>query len=105
MLPWLEHPAARAELIGAVKWYEGRQPGLGERLNSYLMSHLELVREWPDSAPLHRGRQRIPVIRRKGVRVFPYGIIYFVSDDKLIVVAYAHDKRSPGYWQERLQDL
>lgn len=105
MLPWREHPAARAELIGAVEWYEERQFGLGEMLNSHLMSHLAFAREWPDSAPLHRGRQRVPAIRRKGVEVFPYGIIYFVRDDEIMVVAYAHEKRRPGYWRMRLQDL
>lgn len=105
MLPWREHPAARAELIGAVQWYEERQLGLGERLNSDLMAHLAFVREWPDSAPLYRGRQRVPVVRRKGVEVFPYGIIYFVRDDEVVVVAYAHEKRRPGYWRKRLQDL
>ena len=105
MVPWREHPAARAELIDAVEWYEERQPGLGERLNAELMEHLADVREWPESAPLYRGRQRSPRLRRKGTDTFPYGIIYFVRDDEVVVVAYAHERRRPGYWRQRLKDL
>lgn len=66
---------------------------------------VDFTRQWPDSAPLYRGRQRLPQIRRKGVDVFPYGIIYFVRNDELTVVAYAHAKRRPGYWRRRLEDL
>lgn len=105
MLPWREHPAARAELIDAVDWYEDRQPGLGERFNAELMEHLAFARTRPDAAPPYRGRQRRPLLRRKGVEDFPYGIVYFVRDDEVIVVAYAHEKRRPGYWRSRLRDL
>lgn len=105
MLPWREHPAARAELVDAVEWYEERRPGLGERLDTELMEHLAFARKWPDSAPLYPGRQRVPVIRRKGTDVFPYGIIYFVHDNAVVVVAYAHERRRPGYWRKRLKDL
>lgn len=40
-----------------------------------------------------------------GLDVFPYGIVYFVRDDEVLVVAYAHERRRPGYWRERLADL
>lgn len=58
-----------------------------------------------DAAPLYRGRRRLPQVRRKSVDGFPYGIIYFVRDETLTVVAYAHSKRRPNYWQGRLRDL
>ena len=31
--------------------------------------------------------------------------LHFVRDDVVVVVAYAHERRRPGYWRERLQDL
>lgn len=104
-LPWREHPAARAELRDAARWYDDQEVGLGERLADEVSAALTLIRAWPDSAPQYRGRQRLPQIRRKGVEVFPYGIIYFVRDDELTVVAYAHSNRRPGYWRYRLEDL
>lgn len=105
LLPWREHPAARLELIDAINWYEEQQKGLGERLNNALMSNLALVRERPDSAPPVRELQRDLMIRRRNVALFPYGIIHFVRDDELVVAAYAHNKRRPGYWRKRLQDF
>ena len=104
-LPWREHPAAREEYLDALAWYDDQEAGLGDRLGDDLDNGVDFIREWPDSAPLYRGRQRIPRLRRKGTDVFPYGIIYFVRDDEVIVVAYAHERRRPGYWRKRLKDL
>jgi len=105
LLPWREHPEAREEYLGALDWYEGREVGLGTRLADGFDSQVDFIREWPDAAPPYRGRRRIPQIRCKGVDVFPYGIIYFVRDDEVVVVAYAHEKRRPGYWRRWLREL
>ncbi|WP_454131724.1 hypothetical protein [Microbacterium lacticum] len=105
LLPWREHPAAREEYLDALAWYDDQEAGLGDRLGDDLDAGVDIIREWPDAAPPYRGRQRHPLIRRKGVEDFPYGIVYFVRDDEVIVVAYAHEKRRPGYWRSRLRDL
>ena len=34
---------------------------------------------------------------------YPYSLVYFVEEDIIRVVAVAHDKRRPGYWQKRLR--
>ncbi|RNI21684.1 type II toxin-antitoxin system RelE/ParE family toxin [Flexivirga caeni] len=104
-LPWRDHPAARAELRDAAIWYDDRDTGLGDRLLATARAEVSFIQSWPDAAPLYSGRRRVPVIRRKSVETFPYGIIYFVRDNEVIVVAYAHEKRRPGYWRKRLDDL
>ncbi|MCL2089780.1 MAG: type II toxin-antitoxin system RelE/ParE family toxin [Micrococcales bacterium] len=103
-LHWREHPAAREELFSALDWYDDQEPGLGDRLADEIAAGVAFVRQWPDAPPLYRGR-RLPRVRRKSIDVFPYGIIYFVRDDEVIVVAYAHARRRPGYWRKRLEDL
>ncbi|MDR2373959.1 MAG: type II toxin-antitoxin system RelE/ParE family toxin [Bifidobacteriaceae bacterium] len=100
---WREHPAAREEYLEALVWYERQDPGLGERLAEDLDSGVDFIRKWPDAAPIYRGRRRVPLIRRKGVEVFPYGIVYFVRDGEVIIIAYAHERRRPGYWRTRLE--
>ena len=62
--------------------------------------------EWPSSAR----RVELPElagldlqIRRAGTRRFEYGIVYYVRGDILWVVAIAHGKRRPNYWQEGLR--
>lgn len=102
---WSEHPAARQELFDAVVWYDDQERGLGDRLADELAAGVQLIREWPDAAPLYRGRSRTPPIRAKGIDVFPYRIVYVVRDDEVIVVAYAHERRRPGYWRKRLSDI
>lgn len=105
LLPWREHPAARDEYLDAFAWYNGQEAGLGERLVDQLDDGVDFIRAWPDAAPLYRGRQRVRTIRRMGIRAFPYGIIYFIHDGEVIVIAYAHAKRRPGYWRHRLKDV
>jgi hypothetical protein len=65
-------------------------------------SAVESACEWPNASPLYRGKPHVPPIRRRGVRSFPYGVIYVVKNDELVVVAYAHERRRPGYWRGRL---
>lgn len=84
---------------------DDQQAGLGDRLANDLDNGVDLIREWPDTAPLHRGRQRVPRLRCTGTEVFPSGIVYFVHDDQIVVVAYAHQRRRPGYWRKRLKEL
>lgn len=104
LLHWREHPAARAELREAALWYDREKAGLGDRLVDEIAAVVSFVREWPDAAPAYHGR-RLPSVRRKGAKTFPYGVVYFVRDDEVVVVAYAHDKRRPGYWRSRVKDL
>ncbi|MGO1544019.1 MAG: hypothetical protein ACTHXA_06725 [Gulosibacter sp.] len=105
LLRWREHPAAREEYLDALASHDDQESGLGDRLADDLDNGVDFIREWPDSAPLYRGHQRSPRLRLKGTVVFPYGIIFFVRDDEVVVVAYAHERRRPGYWRKRLKDL
>jgi hypothetical protein len=41
-------------------------------------------------------------VRRKGVSGFPYGVVYVVRAEEIVILAYAHDRRRPGYWEHRL---
>lgn len=35
--------------------------------------------------------------------VFPYRIVYYVTDTSIVILAYAHQRRQPDYWQHRLE--
>lgn len=105
LLAWREHPAARAEYLDAVAWYDGQEVGLGDRLADDFDGGVDFVRAWPDAAPPYRDHQRVPLIRRKSTDVFPFSIVYFILQGQIVIVAYSHEKRRPGYWRNRLQDL
>ena len=100
-----EHPDAREEFLDALDWYDDHANGLGRRLLTEFNANLTLIRTWPEAAPRYRGRVNHPGLRAKSLRSFPYRIISFVRDAEVVVVAYAHAKRRPGYWRKRLDGL
>jgi toxin ParE1/3/4 len=41
-------------------------------------------------------------VRRHLTRVFPYGVLYSIEPNYVLIVAVAHCSREPGYWRRRL---
>lgn len=41
-------------------------------------------------------------LRRYRLKRFPFSLVFFDAGDRRVVVAVAHDKRRPLYWQSRL---
>ena len=42
------------------------------------------------------------VTRRLVLREFPFSVVYRASPDRVVIYAFAHSKRRPGYWRSRL---
>ncbi|MEG4804714.1 hypothetical protein QUB63_29015 [Microcoleus sp. ARI1-B5] len=40
-------------------------------------------------------------VRRYMVRRFPYGILYAIEEDYILILAVMHCSREPGYWKIR----
>lgn len=92
------HPEADAEITEAAQYYEVRQPGLGSALVAEVERALDQILANPEVA------QRIGTrVRRKPLWRFPYNLLYTVYPDRIRVVACAHQKRRPFYWQKRLR--
>jgi plasmid stabilization system protein ParE len=93
------HPAARAELLESVRYYEKQRSGLGRRFLEavsdaihHIQAHPSLYRRISDSW------------RQCRVPRFPFGIIYRLKDRRIQVVAVMHLHRKPGYWRDRAAD-
>nr|WP_281177584.1 hypothetical protein [Kribbia dieselivorans] len=41
-------------------------------------------------------------MRSMAVGVFPYRLLYYLTESDFVILAYAHERRKPGYWQHRL---
>jgi toxin ParE1/3/4 len=89
-------PAARAELDGATRWYEERQPGLGAQFLAEVDAAIELASRQPDRYPIKHDK-----IRSVRVRRFPYSVFYIVEVDRIVVLAVFHARRDPAIWQAR----
>lgn len=105
-LPRREHPEARREAYEAASWYTDREPRLAERFAREALEALDVICAWPSGAPpYHRDLESTPTIRSKRLGGFPYRIVYFVQNGEIVVIAYAHASRRPGYWRARLKDV
>lgn len=89
-------PAAQ-ELEDAFQWYEDQMPGLGHEFLAEIDEAIQRIISWPYA---HRGVR--PALRRCLVRRFPYGLIYGIETQAIIIVAVAHLHRKPFYWTRRI---
>jgi plasmid stabilization system protein ParE len=98
------HPDATADLLAATDWTEGRRPGSGAALLSALNKALERIALWPESGIPEAavlGEAPIRSARLAGTR---YRAVYLIIEQTLWVVAVAHDRQKPGFWQDRVDD-
>lgn len=101
MTPVAWHPAARRELFEASAFYAGESPGLGGLFLDAVENASNRLATHPRSGPEIR-----PGTRRFMVSRFPYSLIYCIDElrgeNRVLVLAVAHQKRWPGYWEGRL---
>ena len=90
-------PPAEEEMNEAARFYEERSPGLG-------LDFLDAVQRTVDAIVAHpnSGRQLSENIRRRIVQRFPFGVLYSVEPERIVVVAVMHLRRRPGYWKVRI---
>jgi toxin ParE1/3/4 len=76
--------------------------GLGVEFLDAVDSTLSRIAEMPHAgAPVKGVPPDLPV-RRAPVKRFPYHVIYLEANGVIRVLAIAHDRRKPGFWQGRL---
>jgi len=87
---------AQQELNDAVVWYNNQAKGLGREFLDELDRAVRRAVTYPlSSQEIDTGLRRCLLAR------FPYGLIYGVDGDTVIVVAIAHLHRKPRYWSDR----
>jgi plasmid stabilization system protein ParE len=91
-------PLAAAEAREARAWYEGREQGLGEDFERELRAVLVTIEATPAAFAFIDGSLDI---RRALLGRFPYGVFYLVQRDAVVILAVAHLRRAPRYWQDR----
>lgn len=97
----LFEPEASVELQEAAVWYESQRSGLGLAFLATVDQIVEHIAAWPDAGTPAPGVPTELSVRKVPVSRFPYYIAYLVASDAMRVLAVAHDRRRPGYWQPR----
>ena len=93
---------AKAELAAAFRWYEEQRLGLGRDFLDMVDRALTRIEVDPGvgsrvAAVSDDGIRRIPVRR------FPFHVVYVTLPDRIQVLAVAHQRRRPGYWNSRVR--
>ncbi len=92
--------AAELEVDEAVAYFDIQRDGLGDRFEQDLQNTVVFVTAHPQSGRVITGR-----VRKFRLRTFRYNVIYAIDGDEVIIVAVAHHRRRPGYWQARLATI
>jgi plasmid stabilization system protein ParE len=90
------HPAAHTELQGAYSWYLERNPAAAVAFLEEIDHAIEAISENPNRWPFYVEGTRRLVLRR-----FPFSVVYRELASTIMVVAFAHGRRRPGYWRNR----
>ncbi|CAN5472528.1 type II toxin-antitoxin system RelE/ParE family toxin [soil metagenome] len=96
MKPVAFHPQAEAEFASATEFYRVERPTLAREFAGELERAVEFVRVNPEAGTPIRG-----AIRRWLIRRFPYSIIYREEENRIYILAVAHQRRRPEYWSDR----
>jgi toxin ParE1/3/4 len=90
-------PAAD-EFSAAVRWYEARRRGLGGEFFDAVVATLSRIETNPGIGTTISPDGKT---RRVLVAKFPYHVVYRLTPTEMVIVAIAHLKRCPGYWNNR----
>lgn len=96
------HPEARAEFLDAIRYYESKMPGRGDEYDAAVAQAVNDIQWNPAAWPAFPGWDRDLIVRSRKVESFPYRVVYFARGQELVIIAFAHRHRRPGYWQQRL---
>jgi len=88
---------AEIEVLDAARYYNIQAFGLGDDFLDKISSAVQDIGAHPERWPVIRFD-----IRRRLVHRFPYGLLYRVDSNEVVVLATMHLCQRPDYWLSRL---
>jgi len=90
------HPEALSEYAEAVQYYIEQRVEVAQAFINAIKDTVYRIREAPTRyAAIDKD------VRRCMARRFPYGILYTIEQDYILILAVMHCSREPGYWKSR----
>ena len=87
---------AAAEIIGATLFYRD----INEKLATDLLDNFFATLTYISNNPL-ANRIIKNNFRKSNLKRFPYKVVYRITKNEIIIVAFAHQKKKPYYWKKR----
>ncbi|OKH27112.1 type II toxin-antitoxin system RelE/ParE family toxin [Chroogloeocystis siderophila] len=90
------HPEALNEYAEAVRYYTEQRVEIAQAFINVIEDTVYRIRVSPT-----RYAKIDEDVRRCMVRKFPYGVLYTIEQDYILILAVMHYSREPGYWKSR----
>ncbi len=97
-MKYVFHPEALIEFSEATIYYSEKNLKLGLAFYTEVKNTIHRIIETPK---LFRTIEED--IRRCLTHRFPYGILYTIEEDYILIVAVMHCSREPSYWKHRVK--
>ena len=88
---------AEIEVDEAVSWYQKQSEDQDLKFLDELARAIRVITTYPRNTAEIEPDIRIFFLNR-----FPYSLIYGIEDDRVVIIALAHQNREPGYWADRV---
>ena len=89
---------AQCELDEGVEYYNNEVEGLGDTFLQEVLHAIDRIARYPEAwHPLSKNT------RRCQTRRFPYGLIYTVLKDTVLIISVSNLHRKPNHWKERIK--
>jgi len=90
------HPEALSEYAEAVQYYTEQRVEVAQAFINAIEDSFYRIREAPTHyAPIDED------VRRCMARKSPYGVLYAIEQDYILILTVMHCSREPGYWKSR----
>ena len=97
-MKYVFHPEALTEYAEAVKYYTEQSVDVAQEFIDAVEGAIYRLRESPKRYPAIDGD-----IRRCLTSKFPYGILYTIEPDFILILAVMHCRKKLDYWKSRLK--
>lgn len=95
-MKYVFHPEALTEYADTVRYYTEQRTEVAQAFIDAIEDAVYRIRESPT-----RYNAIDDDVRRCMTRRFPYGILYTIEQDYILILAIMHCSREPGYWKSR----
>ena len=87
---------AKFELDEAIEYYESESPGLGNQFLQEVLNSLNRIANFPEAwHPLSINTRRCQTAK------FPYGLVYAILENEILIISVSNLHRKPNHWKDR----
>ncbi|MEW6684858.1 MAG: type II toxin-antitoxin system RelE/ParE family toxin [Candidatus Edwardsbacteria bacterium] len=92
------HPEAKKEFLEEINYYEECQAGLGLEFAKEIYSTIQRIIHFPTAWAKLSKNTRSCLTNR-----FPFGVIYQVVEEEILIIGIMQLNREPDYWKKRIR--